>query len=237
VPRPADDPPESVVRRRGSRWLTVSVRLSCGAMIAVALVLAWFAHLVREQRSIKEMILRNNGLFYYEFEPQNPKPYARKNWVPAPIRRLIDEEYFHDITWARIEGAEFGDQDLARLKTLDRIEGLGIIETAITDAGLRQLRGRVTLKGLFLGGNWIGDAGIDNLDLGSMPRLEVLELRSTLVSEEKLAEIRRRFPKLLLLTDGSSHRYIVPGEGREGNRMVQVDDPRLGSRRKIPPVH
>ncbi len=229
--------PGSVGRRHGSRWLTISVRLSCVVVLAMALLLAWFAHLVREHRRIKEMILRYNGLYYHEFEPQNPKPYTRNNWVPARIRRLIDEEYFHDITWVRIEGAGFGDEELARLKSLDRIEALGIIEAKITDAGLRQLRGRVALQALCLGGNWIGDAGIDNLDLGSMPRLELLELRSTLVSDQKLEEIRRRFPKLLLLTDGFSHRYIVPGEGRGKNRWVPPDDPMLGPRRKVPPAN
>ncbi len=173
-------------------------------VLIVALGLAWLARAIREQRQAKELILRHNGVFFYEYEPQTVTPYVRRTLVPAWLRRVIGEDYFHDVTWVRIEGGQFGDSELERLTALDRIESLGIAETAITDEGLRHLRGRTAIKSLWLGGNRIGDAGIDCLDLASMPKLELLEIRSTLVSDAKIAEIRRRFPKVMILDDGVS---------------------------------
>jgi hypothetical protein len=161
--------------------------------------------------------------------------YTRTTLVPAWLRNMIGEDYFHDVTWVRIEGSQFGDSELKQLHALDQIESLGIVETAITDDGLRHLRGRTALKGLFLGGNWIGDSGIDRLDLASMPKLELLELRSTLVTDGKLAEIRRRFPKLDILDDGPSHRVVAPGKGRGNHRLVHSPDSAHGGRRKVPP--
>ena len=218
------------------RWrLMLSLRLAMGVVLLIAVGLAWIAHAVREQRRAKELILSHSGLFFYEYEPQTVSRYTRKTLAPAWLRRMIGEDYFHDVTWVRIEGAGFGDSELQRLKALDRIETLGIVETGITDAGLRHLRGRKALKGLFIGGNWIGDEGIDALDLASMPLLTALEIRSTQVSEAKIAEIRKRFPKLMVLDDGPSHRYIASGEGREADRMVNPEDPALGPRREVPP--
>ena len=218
------------------RWrLNLSLRLAMGAVLVIAVGLAWLAHAVREQRRVKDLILRHNGLYFYEYEPQTVSRYTRETWVPAWLRRVIGEDWFHDVTWVRIEGPQFEDSELQRLKVLDRIETLGLVETAITDAGLGHLRGRKALKGLFLGGNWIGDAGLDALDLASMPQLSVLEIRSTQVSDAKIAEIKKQFPKLMVLEDGPSHRSIASGEGRTADRMVRPDDPVLGSRRVVPP--
>jgi hypothetical protein len=217
-------------------WHAISVRQLLVLVLALAIVFGWVAQMAREQRRAKELIMRHNGVFFYDFEPQNATPHTRKTWVPAWLQRAIGEDYFHDVTWVRIEGELFGDADLERLKVLDRIEALGLEETAITDAGLRQLRGRKALKALWIGGNWIGDAGIDNLDLASMPQLEILEIRCTLVSDAKLEEIKRRFPKLMILDDGRSHRFISSRVGPRDERMVKPDDPELGPRRKTPPI-
>jgi len=155
--------------------------------------------------------------------------------VPSWLQELVGVDYFHDVTWVRIEGAEFGDAELKRLKPLDRIESIGIVETAITDEGLRHLRGSKHLKGLWLSGNWIGDRGIDNLDLDSLSKLEVIDLSLTLVSHGKLDEIKRRFPKLMVLGDNGSHRIIAPGEARGDNRFLKPRQDEPGGRRELPP--
>jgi hypothetical protein len=224
------DAPSTHLWRRHLRFRTRALII---VVLAIGIWLACVAESVREQRRVKEMILSHDGRLAYEFEPPTVTRYTRKTFVPFWLRRMIGEDYFHDVTWVRIEGARFGDAELERLKLLDRIESLGIVETAITDAGLRHLRGRTRLNGLFLGGNGIGDAGVDSLDLATMPQLEVLEIRSTLVSDAKIAEIKRRFPKLLILADGPSHRYNVSkARGSDGprNRSGSVSEPR----RRIP---
>jgi hypothetical protein len=115
----------------------VSLRLAMVLVLLIALGLAWFAHGIREQRLAKDLILRHDGVFFYEFEPQTVTRYTRTTFVPAWLRNLIGENSFHDVTWVRIEGSQFGDSELKQLQALDQIESLGIVETAITDDGLR----------------------------------------------------------------------------------------------------
>ena len=218
-----------------SRWLAFRLRSALVLVLAVAMALGWFAWDLRDRRETKEMILRHSGLFFYEDEPQTVTQYERTNWAPSWLRKAIGEESFHDVTWARIEGEQFGDAELERLKRFDRIETLGIVQTSITDDGLRHLRGREALKSLWLGGNWIGDLGIDNLGLETLPNLEVLEISQTLVSEGRVAEIRRRFPKLMIVDNGVSHRAIVPGEGRGDHRFGKPDEVDSLPTHELPP--
>ena len=229
-------PDRSPSGRRTRRWLAVSLRVSLMLILAAALAVGWLAWQIRDHRERKAMIVRHDGIFQYEFEPQTVTKYQRRTWAPSWLRRLIGEDDFHDVTWVRIEGPEFGDAELERLKPFDRIESLGVVQTAISDAALRHLRGRAALKGLFLGGNWIGDAGIENLGLETLPQLEVLEIRSTQVTDAKVADIRRKFPKLIILADGPSHRQIVPGQGRGAHRLENLGDAEPGPGRAIPPI-
>lgn len=228
-------PDESHESKRPRRWLAVSLRLSLLLVLAVALALAGAAWKVRDQRETKEMVLNHDGVFFYEFEPQTTTRYERKTWVPAWLRQIIGEDFFHDVTYVRIEGPHFGDAELERLKAFDRIESLGIVQTAITDAGLRHLRGRKALKGLWLDGNWIGDAGIDNLGPETLPQLGLLGITQTLVSAAKVAEIKRRFPKLLIIDNFYSYRIIRPGKGRGDHRFGHPEDGKSGPKRKLPP--
>ena len=95
-------------------------------VLLIALGLAWLAHAIREQRLAKDLILRHDGVFFYEFEPQTVTRYTRTTLVPAWLRSMIGEDYFHDVTWVRIEGSQFGDSELKQLRALDQIESLGI---------------------------------------------------------------------------------------------------------------
>jgi hypothetical protein len=58
-------------------------------------------------------------------------------------------------------------------------------------------------------------------------QLELLELRSTLVSAAKKAEIRRRVPKLILLDDGTAVRMIDPNATRD-QRLKYSNERNLG---------
>jgi hypothetical protein len=103
-------------------------------------------------------------------------------------------DYFHQVTWVRIEDPQFDDEDFGRLTArLPRIETLAIVGASITDAGLTRLRGNRRLKGLSLGRNHITDAGIDGLGPETMPVLEMLDVRSTGVSATMVAVVQAVF--------------------------------------------
>ena len=187
-------------------------------MLLVLLAALPFALTARRLYSLqvaKNTILRYDGAYYYEHEPQSGSRYIRSKWVPDWLQRLLGADLFHDITLVRIEGKEFSDRELPDLLPLDRVTSLGIEGTAITDEGLKHLRGNKHVHHFWLGGNKIGDAGIDQMHLDEMPQLQLLEIRSTLVSAAKKAEIRRRFPKLILIDDGAAIRMIDPTATRD----------------------
>jgi hypothetical protein len=184
-------------------------------VLLAALPFAWIARRVYFIRLAKETILRHDGAYYYEYEPQSGSRYVRSAWAPDWLQRLLGPDFFHDITLVRIEGREFGDGDIPKLAALDRVTSLGIEGTAITDEGLGHLRGNKHFHHLWLGDNWVTDAGIDRLHLDEMPKLQLLEVRSTLVSAAKKAEIRRRFPMLIFFDGGSVARMIDPSASRE----------------------
>ena len=74
---------QSPERSRRRWWRTVSLRIAMAFVLIVALGLAWLARAIREQRQAKELILRHNGVFFYEYEPQTVTPYVRRTFVPA----------------------------------------------------------------------------------------------------------------------------------------------------------
>jgi hypothetical protein len=184
-------------------------------VLLAALPFAWVARRAYFLQIAKETILRHDGSYYYEHEPQAGSSYIRSSWAPDWLQRLLGPDLFHEITLVRIEGRDFGDRDMPHLAALDRVTSLGIEGTAITDEALGYLRGNKHVQHLWLGGNRITDAGLDRLRLEEMPQLQLLEIRSTLVSESKKAEIRRRFPRLLLLDGGTVARMIDPEATRD----------------------
>jgi hypothetical protein len=184
-------------------------------VLVAALPFAWVARRAYFLQIAKKSILRHQGAYYYEHEPKAGSSYVRSEWAPDWLQRLLGPDLFHDITLVRIEGRDFGDRDMPPLAALDRMTSLGIEGTALTDEGLGNLRGNKYIQHLWLGGNQITDAGIDCLHLEEMPQLELLEVRSTLVSPGKKAEIRRLFPKLILLDEGPAVRMIDPSAARD----------------------
>jgi hypothetical protein len=160
----------------------------------VAVGMGWIAYRVRVQKQGIGLILRHGGMYYYDFEDRTNYPKASRSWAPSWLIKALGIDYFHHVTWVRIEDHHFDDEDLGRLTTcLPRIESLGIVGTSITDAGLTRLRGHRRLKGLFLGTNRITDEGIDNLGPETMPVLELLDVRGTGVSATKVAAVEAVF--------------------------------------------
>jgi hypothetical protein len=138
---------------RPSRFLLrrLSLRLALGLVAIVALGMGWIANRVRWQQQGIELIRRHGGMYYYDFEDVTNYPKGTRSWAPSWLIKDLGIDYFHHVTWVRIEDRHFDDRDLGLLTAcLPRIESLGIVGTSITNAGLIRLRGDRRLKGLFL---------------------------------------------------------------------------------------
>ncbi len=130
----------------------------------------------------------------------------------------------------RVNGTEFGDEDLARLlqKHGHRIWGLDLRNTNVTDQGLRHLRGIPSLQHLVLGNDdlrgfpdthWpispITDAGL--VHLRELPRLMDLSLDGLPITDAGLAAIAN-----------------LPNLGGLYLRRTKVEGPGLGQLKSLP---
>ena len=183
------------MRRPRLRLKRMSLRLALGLVAIAAVGLGWFVHRVRLQQEGIELIRRHGGMYYYDFENQGASfPKIPRSWAPGWLVNNLGIDYFHHVTWVRIEDPHFGDEALGRLTAcLLRIDSLGIVGTSITDSGLTHLRGNRWLMALFVERNLIGDAGIDSLGPETMPILELLDVRGTRVSAAKVIAVRAIF--------------------------------------------
>ena len=173
----------------------VSLRIVLGLVAIIAVGMGWFVHRVRVQQEGIELIRQHRGMYYYDFEHEGAtSPNVPHSWVPDWLIKNLGVDYFHHVTWARIEDPKFNDEDLSRLTAcLPRIESMGIVGTSITDGGLTHLRGNRSLLALFVSSNSLTDAGIDNLGPHTLPVLDLLDVRGTGVSAAKVADVEAIF--------------------------------------------
>ena len=129
------------------RLRSVSLRLVLGLVAIAAVWMGWIVHRVRVQQEGIDLIRLHGGMYYYDFENQGATSGTiPRSWAPGWLVNNLGIDYFHHVTWVRIEDPTFDDNDLGRLTAcLPRIESLGIHGTAISDAGLRHLRGNRSL--------------------------------------------------------------------------------------------
>jgi hypothetical protein len=167
----------------------MSLRLALALVAIAAIAMGWLVHGVRLQKEGIELIRRHGGMYYYDFEDAT-LPQPQRSWAPNWLVKALGIDYFHDVTWVRIEDPRFDDADLGRLSAcLPRIEAFGIAGTAVTDAGLTHLRGNRRLMALFLERSLITDAGVENLGPDTTPVLELLDVRGTRVSPAKVRAV------------------------------------------------
>src|SRR5262245_55323227 len=85
----------------------LSLRLALGLVAVVAVGMGWIAYRVRVQKQGIELIRRHGGMYYYDFEDPTNYPKAPRSWVPSWLIQNLGIDYFHHITWVRIEDPRF----------------------------------------------------------------------------------------------------------------------------------
>jgi hypothetical protein len=93
---------------------------------------------------------------------------------------------FHEGSPPGTKGVTASDGDVALVRALGRVRMLTLIDTAVTDAGLRHLRGLDTLRSLYLDGTRVAGPGL--VHLRGLP-LELLVLRATELDDAGLAAL------------------------------------------------
>jgi len=184
-------------------WHRLSIRLSVrSALILVfgigfALWIALAPGLERHRATM--LILQHSGSYLYDYQFMPPSRFFKNPQSPYPTwaRKALGDEHFHHITLVDIRKPDFGDKELVRLKSLDRIDTMRI--EGVTDDGLTHFPSFPRLKQLFLNRCKISDTGIDNLGDELLGRLDFLGLQDTPITQAKVDELRGRYPKLNIL--------------------------------------
>ena len=96
---------------------------------------------------------------------------------------------FSSLEGLTLSGVPAGDESLAHLANMDRLETLSLIRTRVTDAGLERLKAVPTLQRLSLSGTSITDAGLAHL--ARLPQLRMLYLDDTAIGNDGLAHLQK----------------------------------------------
>lgn len=103
-----------------------------------------------------------------------------------------------DQLYVSLVGPEKGDKELERIsplmKQLNRITGLHLYDSRVTDAGMAYLQGINNIKHINLSKTAVSDAGLKHLK--GMTQLQLLIVTGTKVTDAGIAELRKASPKL-----------------------------------------
>jgi Leucine Rich repeat len=165
--------------------------------------LGWIVHRARVQREVVAAVEREGGQVGYESDGDVYFLPKRRIWAPRWLVDSLGIDYFSSVDHVgfdkpgadeiagllarlpRLDGADFDDSDLsdsglARLQGLD-LHYLCLLQTKVTDAGVRHIRSLTNLEDLYLSHTSVGDAGM--ADLATLPKLSVLHVNETNVTD------------------------------------------------------
>jgi hypothetical protein len=123
--------------------------------------------------------------------------------------RMATFKAFERVVGIELEGTEITDSDLVRLTECKSLELLGIERTAVTDAGLDHLKLFSHLRGVGLSGTAVTDAGLAYLS--GLTQLESIHLKRTKVTNVGLAHLRGLANLQILRLDGTAvtHKGVI----------------------------
>ena len=117
--------------------------------------------------------------------------FSYANTCPTWIHDLLPSKYtrFYDrVIGLPLIGTKVTDQDLVHLKQMSQLERLDLAITSVNDDGLVYLKDLSQLKALDLRRTGVTDAGLEHL--GALRNLEELYLSGTEVTDTGLGQLR-----------------------------------------------
>jgi len=192
-----------VAPRRRSLWPRYSLRTLFVLITVVCVVLGlWMHRVVRQRTAVRR---------FYELTANRPSDHGEQlvtmgyryrgdthskpiveEWL-HPLRDLIGEEAFGEITLVQLINTPATNDDLRFLADVPTVEEVALHGTQVTDEGLRHLQACPHLRSLGLNGTSITDQGLAYLP--ALSELDSLSLDYTKVTDAGLVHLEK-LPKL-----------------------------------------
>jgi hypothetical protein len=121
----------------------VSLRYSMVLFFIVCCIVAYLAHLKRQQREVQVIVWQMGGVMaYVDFENGGIVESSRSTLVPDCFYLFLPERY----NYVYAPFPEVDDDKLKQILKLPGIEGLNISTSTITDIGISMLKEKRGLK-------------------------------------------------------------------------------------------
>jgi len=125
----------------------LSLRLVLILFCLVCCILAYLAHLKRQQGEVQDIVRQLGGkIFYVDFDSGRIVESSRVALVPDSFYIFLPERY----NYVYAPFPEVDDYRLGKILKLQGIEGLNISTSTITDKGLSMLKAKHGLKEIHL---------------------------------------------------------------------------------------
>jgi hypothetical protein len=175
----------------GSVSRRAAVCCAACALLAMLLSAAWRLHLHAQHRKAVAGVAALGGLAAVESAVSS----EAASYLPKSAENL-----FHSITSVAFNDRRADDQtlwSLAQLRGLSRLRGLYLNGTGVSDAGLVHLAAFTRLEELYLEDTVISDQGLRNLE--TLSSLRLLSVRNTAVTAAGVERLKQALPRLELL--------------------------------------
>ena len=156
-------------------------------ILMVGITLNWFyAELdrARKQRAVVEALEKAGSRMKIEYYTTPPAPF---------LREIIGKDACKVFAVDASSVRSFDDKYARYLAELPDLQALCLMDTQITDAGLKNVESLTNVQYMMLGLTQITDAGLDHLK--GLTKLERLDLKGTRVTEDGVARLQRALPR------------------------------------------
>jgi hypothetical protein len=193
-----------VNNRPRRRWLTLSLRATLLAILALSVWLGWWVNSARNQEAAVATVntapFSANAIYdddpdYFPQDAPIGRRFGRtvKSWIPPWLRAKLGKDYVDNvlaIAFSR-DGPPSGGSDIDVFRKIARVQSLDQLnpEIEVVDADVMEIARLPNLKRLALRASCprLTDASLRTL--AGMPRLEVLEIHDAPITDAGLAQL------------------------------------------------
>ncbi len=169
--------------------LVVAMAVPCSWLAAGMKRAKSQAHMVSEVERLGGRV--DDDLVYFSAMQRRRCEPREPQW----IRTILGDEFFRDVWSILLEGPGFNDEQLRNISDMAVVESVSylcLVRTRVTDAGLVGLQQWTALYGLLIQDTAITEAGLENLK--TLRKLDHVILTRTQVTDEGVAKLQQALP-------------------------------------------